>query len=309
MGLFHHDHHHHPVKKSAVPAELERRSNPMRNIGIALALNISFAFIELIGGLWTNSVAVQADAIHDFGDSTALFAAVALQFVSGLGARGNFSYGFKRFSLLSSLLTSIILLAGACFVIYRAVPRLWMPQTPHLQGMLGLAILGVVINGFAAVKMYRGHTLNERALAWHMIEDLLGWVAVLISSVVMMRWEAPWLDPTLSLLVTGVVIAGAGRNLVEAALLFMQALPRGMDQHKIEAKVRAIPGVNTIEDFRLWSLDGEHHVCSMRVVIDSTLSFVQAQQVVGTIKRSLLEFGSLESTVEIKSDGGNHRTT
>ena len=292
-GAHGHHHHHHHHGHHHVGA-----NRAVRNIAIAFFLNAGFAIIELIGGWWTQSVAIQADAIHDLGDSLALASALGLQIWSGASANGRYNFGFKRLSPLSALLTSVILLIGSLFIFGRAVERLMNPVTPHLDGMFMLALLGVAVNGYAAWRMSGGKTHSERALSWHMIEDLLGWVAVLIGSVAMRFMDASWLDPALSLIIAGVVIMGASRNFLATTQLFLQAAPRA-DYNLVQSEITALRGVSEVGSLKTWSLDGEHHVASIRVGVTDYLNANERMQLKSEIRRILSEHGEFEVTIEM----------
>ena len=169
-----HDHQH------------DHKSSSSNRIGWAFFLNVSFTIIEFVGGLLTNSTAIMADAVHDLGDSLSIGLAWLLSKLGNKQPDGLFTYGYQRFSLLGALINGFVLIAGSLWVLSAAVPRLFEPQQPHAVGMFWLAVLGVVVNGYAAYKLSHGKTLNERVLNRHLMEDVLGWVAVLIVAVTLM---------------------------------------------------------------------------------------------------------------------------
>jgi cobalt-zinc-cadmium efflux system protein len=277
----------------------QSQDKSVKNITTALILNAGFAVIELIGGYLTQSTAIQADAVHDLGDSAVLVAALIFQSVARLPASETYNYGLRRLSLLSSTITSVLLAAGSLVIIMSATSRMSSPTTPHLDGMLGLAILGVIVNGLAAWKVGHGHTHNEKALSWHMIEDLLGWVAVLISSIVMRFWHAPWLDPLLAIVIAFIVIYGAVKILSTSLRLLLQAVPKELSIEAIKAKLSTVSGVKNIERLSIWTLDGHYHVCTCLVSVAPTLQLSEW----GTMRKSLQDelnrFGHFQSTIEI----------
>lgn len=173
-----------------------------KNIKVAFFLNLAFTILEIFGGLWTNSMAILSDALHDLGDSISLGAAWYLEKYSEKAPDSTFSYGYGRFSLLGALISSIVLVIGAVIILSQVIPRLIDPQEVHPQGMLGLAVLGIIVNGIAAIRLRKGSTLNEKVASWHLLEDVLGWVAVLIVSIVLLIKDIPILDPILSLVIT-----------------------------------------------------------------------------------------------------------
>ena len=180
----HHHHHHHSHDGES-------------NIGIAFLLNISFTIIELIGGYMTNSVAIISDAVHDFGDSISLGMAWYFQKISKREKTDKYTYGYKRFSLLGAIINSIVLVVGSIYIISEAVPRLFSPQETSAKGMFALAIVGIIINGAAVLKTRTGDSINERVVSLHMMEDVLGWAAVLVGSVIMHFTGLTIIDPIL----------------------------------------------------------------------------------------------------------------
>lgn len=257
-----HSHHNH--------AHSHSDDGAAKNIVTAFVLNLIFAVVELIGGVLTNSVAILSDALHDFGDSVSLAVAWGLQRKSGQARDARFSYGYRRFSLLGSVFLSGVLLVSSVFVVSEAIQRLAAPADVHAKGMLWLAVTGILINGAAVVRLKKGSTLNERAVLLHLSEDLLGWVAVLVASVVMLIVDAPWvrlLDPALSLAITAWVLWGVWQNLRDTFRILLQGVPEGFDPRQLEAEIMAVEGVSSLHDLHIWSQDGSSHVMTLHVVV------------------------------------------
>ncbi len=241
-----------------------------KNIVTAFILNLSFAVIELVGGLLTNSIAILSDALHDFGDSVSLGVAWVLQKKSGKKRDAKFSYGYRRFSLLGSVFLSGVLLVSSIFIVTEAVQRLFDPQEVHAKGMFWLAIAGIVINGAAVLRLKKGKTLNERAVFLHMMEDVLGWLAVLAASIVMMFARLPILDPILSLGITAWVLWNVWRNLRDTFKILLQGIPDDIDTARLTAEILTIEGVESIHDLHVWSQDGVTHVGTVHLVVPGT---------------------------------------
>lgn len=251
-----HHHHHHP----------HHHHNAEGNILFAFLLNLSFSIIELVGGIITGSVAILSDALHDFGDSISLGLAWYLEKVSGRGRDKAFSYGYKRFSLLSALMISLILLVGSFFVIQASIERLFSPEMPNARGMLFLAIFGLVINGVAAWRMSGGHSLSERSIQLHLLEDVLGWAAVLIVSIVMHFVHLPILDPLLSLAITAWILYNVYFNLRDNFRILLQGVPEGVDTESFIREVKELEHVVDVHDVHVWTLNGQEHIASLHVV-------------------------------------------
>ena len=243
------------------------QSDPTSPVRVAFFLNLGFTILEVVGGLWTNSLAILSDALHDLGDSVSIGVAWYLERLSAKGKNRRFSYGYRRLSLLASLITATVLLSGALFVLTEAIPRLIRPQHSNAQGMLLFSIVGIVVNGVAAFRLRGGKTMNARMIAWHLIEDVLGWVAVLVVSLMLLLRDIHILDPILSILIMVYVLYNVARNLRETVALFLQAVPGSLDIDAIEQRLRAIPEVRSMHHTHIWSLDGQHHVLTTHVVV------------------------------------------
>ena len=284
----HHGHHHHDH------SAMDRAE---RNLGLAFFLNLGFALIELVGGWWAGSLAILSDALHDFGDALSLGMGYFLQKKSRLKPDENFSYGPKRLSLLAAVASGLIISLGALSILRESIPRLWEPTEPNGYAMMGLAILGLTVNGFAAYKMRGGHTHNEKMMSWHLIEDVLGWAAILIGSLAVISFGWNWLDPLMAILVSLFVLYNVFRQLSKTVNLFLQANPNPEGLVEFRRKVLAIDNIQGIHDVHFWSLDGVHHVLSLHVV--STASNL------GAIKHQIRELskslGHCHLTIEFEA--------
>ncbi|MDO5571783.1 MAG: cation diffusion facilitator family transporter [Bacteroidales bacterium] len=247
-------------------AHAHDHNNTTGNIKIAFFLNSIFVVIELIGGIFTNSIAILSDALHDFGDCLSLAVAWALQ-KKALKKRDKFySYGYKRFSLLGSVFLSGVLFLSSVFVIIEAVKRIQDPQSVKAEEMLILAIVGVIINGAAALKLKKGDSLNEKAVFIHIMEDVLGWISVLIVSIVMMFVNIHILDPILSLAISMWVLFNVYTNLKATFRIFLQAIPDGVDIDELKKLLESQEDVDSIHDLHVWTMDGNFHVMTLHVV-------------------------------------------
>ncbi len=240
------------------------------NLALAFFLNLAFTLIELVGGLLTNSVAILSDALHDFGDSFSLGLAWYMQKVAGRHPTPNYTYGYRRFTLLSALLNAVILLSGSAFVLVESIDRLFVPAETNAQGMFLLAILGVIVNGFAALRLKKGRSLNEKMVSLHLLEDVLGWVAVLVGSLVMMLTDVTWLDPALSIGISIFILINVVRNLRQALRVLLQGKPDQVDEAAIRQALTDLPGVVATHDLHIWSMDSEYMVLSVHLVVAET---------------------------------------
>ena len=269
-------------------------------IGWAFFLNVTFTIIEFVGGLLTNSTAIMADAVHDLGDSLSIGLAWLLSKVSEKGSNNDFTYGYRRLSLLGALINGLVLIAGSVWVLSEAIPKLLQPEMPVVEGMLGLAIFGVMVNGFAAYKLSHGKTLNEKVLNWHLLEDVLGWVAVLIVSIVLLFVDWPILDPALSIVFTLYILFGVEKNLWSTTRLFLQAAPDKALSESLHQCLSTLDDVRSVHHLHLWSLDGEHHVLTAHLVLRCALTLEQQLHLKRTIADRLREFDLAHTTIEFE---------
>lgn len=245
-------HHHH--------------NNETKNLGLVFLLNFGFAILEFIGGILSQSTALLSDAIHDMGDALAIALAWVFAKVGQRGRSSKFSYGYKRFSLLSALIASLILVFGAVAMLILAVSRLQSPVAVHSDLMILFAILGVAVNGFAVLKIRSGKTMNEQVISFHLFEDLLSWVAVLIGAIVIYFTGWYWLDPLMAIGISLWIFVHGLQKGSKVAQLFLQSVPDGVDQEALITTLRKIPKVQEIHDLHLWSLDGESNIGSCHIV-------------------------------------------
>ena len=283
-------------------------SHSSEKIGWAFFLNFGFTIIEFIGGWLTNSTAIMADAVHDLGDTLSIGSAWLLNKLGTKSATKEFTYGYRRLSLLGALINGIVLIVGSAWILYEAVPRLSNPEMPETEGMIALAILGVLVNGFAACKLQGGKSLNEKVLNWHLLEDVLGWVAVLIVAIVMQFKDWPVLDPVLSIGFTLFILFNVIRNLVSTVKLFFQASPDNDLLQNVTDKLLELDAVNDLHHLHIWSLDGEHHVATVHIVsqFESKAEYLELKE---SVSNALQEFELSHTTIEIELTSEECRDT
>lgn len=281
----------------------ERTQIQTRNIKVAFILNLVFALLEVAGGLLTNSVTILSDALHDLGDSLSLGVSWYLDLYATREHTERYSYGYRRFSLLGALITGATLLAGSVIVLSEAIPRLLNPEPSNAQGMLIFAIFGILINGGAALRLRDGQSYNVKIVTWHLLEDVLGWVAVLIVSIVLLFADIQILDPILSILITLYVTYHVLKNLQRTLRLFLQSTPEDIEAETIDEAFRRLPNVVDTHHTHIWSLDGEHHVLTTHVVVDVCCDRPEVQAVKDAVKQIAARLDVVHVTVEIEYSG------
>ena len=270
------------------------------DLRLAFVLNLGFTVIAAFGGLWTNSVAILSDAVHDFGDSLSLGLAWYLDRYAQRARDHRFSYGYLRFSLLGAVTTTVALVVGSAFVLAEAVPRLLAPEPMNAPGMVAFALLGVAVNGLAALRLRNRKALNARVVAWHLLEDVLGWAAVLVVSVTLLFVDAPVLDPALSIVITLFILYNVVRNLRDTTLLFLQAVPQDVDLQTIEQRLGGLDHVRSTHHTHVWSMDGAHHVLTAHIVVDTLATRADIQALRVDVDRLCADHHFAHTTIEIE---------
>lgn len=270
------------------------------NLRLAFILNLAFTLLEIVGGILTNSIAIISDALHDLGDSVSLGMAWYFDRYAQKGPDAEFSYGYRRFSMLGALINTIVLIAGSLWVLGNAIPRLLSPEPAQAEGMILLALLGIVVNSVAAYRLYRNQSLNAQVAGWHLLEDVLGWTAVLIASVILLFTDWYILDPILSILITIYILVNVVGRLRQTVRLFLQATPENVHLPAIEQQIMNLEPVQAVHHTHLWSLDGERHVLSTHIVVPPETSKEEASNLKRRLANQITSDNFEHMTIEIE---------
>ena len=209
-----------------------------RNIFIAFILNSLFSIFELVGGVFTKSVAITSDAIHDFGDAISIGIAYMCEKLSDKKPNNKYTFGYARFSVLGGLITTVILLISSGIVIYNAILRIINPIKINYNGMLIFAIIGLIINLVATYYTHGGKSINQKAVNLHMIEDVLGWLVVLIGAIVIKITNLYIIDPIMSLMVALFIIVNSIKNLIKILDIFLVKTPKNIDVNHLSEQLK-----------------------------------------------------------------------
>ena len=269
-----------------------------KNILIAFLLNLSFAVFEFAGGLWTGSVAILSDAVHDLGDAAGIGFSWLLERTSKRPCDEVYTYGYARFSVLGSIITTLILLLGSSAVIVNAIHRIIHPTVIHYNGMILFAVVGVTVNLMAAFVTREGDSLNQKAVNLHMLEDVLGWAVVLIGAVVMRLTDFALLDPLLSMAVAVFILIHAVGNLRKSLDIFLEKATPTLSLHEIRQHILAIDGVLDIHHIHIWSMDGQRHCATMHLVTNA-----DPHEMKEAVREELRQHGIGHATLELETEG------
>ncbi len=265
-----------------------------RNILIAFILNLTFSIFEFFGGLFTGSVAIISDSVHDLGDAVSIGISYFLERKSRKQPDEIYTYGYLRFSVLGGIITTFILLIGSIAVVYNAILRIINPVEINYNGMIILAIIGAIVNLGAAYFTKEGDSINQKAVNLHMLEDMLGWVVVLIGAVVMKFTNFRLLDPVLSIAVAIFIFINAIQNIKEVLDLFLEKTPENIEE--IEEHILEIDGVIDVHHIHIRSIDGHNNYATMHIVTDSDHHEIKEK-----VRKELEEHSIGHATLELET--------
>ena len=267
-----------------------------KNILIAFILNLGFSIFEFIGGFVTNSVAIVSDAIHDIGDAMSIGLSYFLEKKSKKKPDEKYTYGYVRYSVIGSLITTVILIIGSIFVVYNAVNRIITPEEINYDGMIIFAIIGVIVNFLAAYFTREGNSLNQKSVNLHMLEDVLGWAVVLIGTFIMKFTDIKIIDPILSIGVAIFIFKNAISNFQEVLDLFLEKTPKGINIEELKHHLLEIEGVKDIHHIHIRSIDGYNNYATLHAVVEGDNAKIKE-----LIKEELKEHGVNHVTVEMET--------
>lgn len=269
-----------------------------KNILVAFLLNLGFSLFEFFGGWYTGSVAIWSDALHDLGDAASIGVSWALERKSRRAANQSYTFGYARYSVLGSVVTTLILIFGSLAVVVGALRRIAAPTPINYDGMILFALVGASVNVAAAFVTREGDSLNQRAVNLHMLEDALGWTAVLVGAVVMRFTDFALLDPLLSLGLSVFILVHAAKTLSSALDVFLEKAPQGIDAEELCAHLREIGDVSDVHHLHIWTLDGQTCCATLHVVTEG-----DAQAVKASVREEFREHGISHATLELEREG------
>ena len=271
-----------------------------KNILTAFILNLAFSIFEFLGGIFTGSIAIISDSIHDIGDASSIGISYFLERKSKKQPDDKYTYGYTRYSAIGGFITTLILLIGSILVIYNAIKRIVFPTVINYSGMIIFAILGVIINSLAAFFTRVGDSLNQKAVNLHMLEDVLGWIVVLIGAVVMKFTDFTIIDPLMSIGVALFILITSVKNLCEIFALFLEKVPDGISVQEIKEHLTKIKCVLDVHHIHIWSMDGQHNYATLHIVTDTSNYDIKEK-----IREELREHGIFHSTLEFEKSDEN----
>ncbi|WP_445001960.1 cation diffusion facilitator family transporter [Exiguobacterium alkaliphilum] len=282
-----HDHHHH-------------HTTNQRALFLAFLLIATFMVVEVVGGLWTNSLALLSDAGHMLGDAAALgLSFLAVRFGTRQ-ATPDRTFGYRRFEILAAFVNGLTLLVISIYIMIEAYKRLFSPPEIMSGGMLVIAIVGLVVNVLAAWILMRGErdNLNVRSALLHVFGDLLGSVGAITAALLILLFGWTLADSIASLFVAVLILISGYRVTRDAVHILMEGAPHEVDVIAMQNELLRVDGVNEIHDLHVWSITSNEYAVTCHVLIDET---TDDQAVLHDVTNRINRFGAFErSTVQIE---------
>jgi cobalt-zinc-cadmium efflux system protein len=280
---------------------MDRRES-LKVLGFSFFLVFGFAFVEIVGGFLTNSLALLSDAGHMLTDSLSLFIALVAQLVAVKVKGKNMTYGLYRLEVLAALVNSLFLLVLVGYIAYEAVQRFMSPEPVKGPQMLVIATLGLLINLLVGYLLLRrsGENINVRAAFLHVVTDTLGSVSAIAAGVAITFWDLYLADPVLSVAVALLILPGAYSVIKDSLAVLLELVPPSVDAEEIEEEIRKVRGVLDVHDLHVWSITPGNVVLTAHVVVDRV---EDCNLILADIKEVALRFGIDHTTIQIEREG------
>lgn len=266
----HHKHDHKHQQQSSITGNQEK------NLLVSTLLNLTVAVAEIIGGLLSNSLALISDALHNLGDTSALFIAYVATLISRREHTNKKTFGYKRIEILAALFNAIILVVIIVYLFFEAYDRLISPEPVKGLIMFIIALIGFMANLFSVVllKKMSGKNINIRAAYLHLLGDTVSSVIVIATAVLIYFFELYWIDPLVTF-VLGIYLLKETYSILKEALdILMQATPQGLDLREVKQSLESIPEIDNIHHVHAWNLNDQdiHFECHIDLKSDLKLS-------------------------------------
>ena len=293
MSHNHHHHHEHPT-----PAATDKR---MRTILIiSIALNLLFVIIEAGVGIWKNSLSLLSDAGHNLSDVFSLALVLFGFYLAQRAANSHYTYGYKKSTILISLMNAVLLLVAVGIIIAESVHKLRMPVAIDGAAISWTAGVGILVNGITTLLLMRGqqNDLNVRGAFVHMAADTLVSIGVVISGVIISFTGWYIIDPIISLIIALVILISTWELLHDSIRLALDGVPENVDIDHICKHILATPHVVGVHHIHVWAMSTTENAMTAHLVVDD---LTHSREAVHAIKSALAEEGITHATLETET--------
>ena len=295
MGHTHEHHHHHHVEAADVAS--------LRGIyWVSIALNLAFVGVEAGVGLWKGSLGLLSDAGHNLSDVFSLVLALVAFRLAGTRGNKHFTYGYRKGSILISLLNAVILLVAVGAIVLESIHKLRQPVAVDGGAIAWTAGVGILVNGLTTFLLmrYRKSDINSRGAFLHMAADTLVSVGVVVSGIVISLTGWSVIDPIIGLVIAVIILVGTWDLLSESLRMSLDAVPEGIDPDEVLQKMEDTPGVSSVHHLHIWPISTTDTALTAHLVLEQD---ARSEDVVRTVKQTLREAGIHHATLETEQAG------
>lgn len=299
-GNDHAAHDHAGGRHSHVPRG-EQLVRQRRALWISVGANSVLLAVQIAVGLLVGSLALLADSLHNASDVVALVVALIGQALAARPPTDRRSYGLARAEVLAALLNGTVLVALTIWVVIEAIGRFADPPELSAPPLALVGVVGLVVNGSSAWLLNRsgGDNLNLRAAFWHLVADALGSFGVIVAAGAVWWFDAGWVDPAVSIVLSVLVLVGVWRLLVDTVGVLLESTPAGIDVEEVSAALAALPGVSASHHLHIWAVDSQTTALTAHLSMQSGVDLHRAQQVTSEARVMLADrFGIDHVTLE-----------
>ncbi len=268
---------------------------------VGIILNLGYVFIQVFIGLSVKSLSLLSDAGHNFLDVAGLALAMLAFKLSKSKSTGKFTYGYKKASILVSLLNAVLLLISIGAIGYEAIFRFQHPEPIPGKIIAIVSAIGIFINGISAFMFFRDkdRDMNVKSAFLHLAADALVSLALVVGGIIIFYTGFYWIDPLLSLVVCAVIIASTWSLLRDSLHLSLDGVPRGIDIEKIKTEIMSISGVGDFHHVHVWAMSTTENALTAHVFIKDTTEKAEVEKIKTNIKLELEHFNIRHSTIEV----------
>jgi cobalt-zinc-cadmium efflux system protein len=271
-----------------------------KNLKIAILLTTLIFFLELIGGLWSNSLALLSDSAHVLMDVIALLLTYGAIRISARPSNSNMTFGYHRFEIFAALINGLTIIGIAVFIFYEAYGRILDPPAVKGQEVLVIAMIGLAVNAWVALKLHGHHDLNIKGAYLHVIGDALASIAVIAGAVIIIFTGRTIVDPVLGILIGVMLLYGAFTLVFGSVRILLEFAPRHVDADTLTQVLMEIDGVKGVHDIHIWSICSHIHAMSAHVLVDR-IHVQQTEVLISDISKTVKDrFQILHTTLQFE---------
>jgi cobalt-zinc-cadmium efflux system protein len=285
--------------------QLHHHENPSGRLLISILLNGLITLVEIFGGIFSNSLALISDAIHNLSDTLALILAWLANNVSGRKPNARRTFGYKRFEILSAFINASVLSAISIYLVYEAILRFIHPEPVRSGLMLIIAVIGLSANLVSMLFLHRdsNKSLNIKAAYVHLLGDTLSSVAVIGGAILIYYTKVLWIDPLLTLIISIVIIIQAYKILRESVDILMQSTPENLNLDEIRILLEKHPMIKNIHHVHCWRLQDHDILFEAHIETSEDLMLSDSNKLLKNIEDILKQkFHITHTTLQVEFD-------